>query len=205
MTEIKASTQEHLDVETIKNDLVVLKNGNVTALLETDAVNFDLLSEREQEATIAAYGGILNSLSFPIQILMHSRKLNLQDYLKSLKEKKKNREKSRRDQIDAYTNFIENLAEKNEVLTKRFYVAIPYKGVVVAEENPLQTFIYGVTGKEKKEKKLPIKKLLKNAEPKLEPRVDHLIKQFGRLGIQARRLKGSEIMKLLFEFYNEKL
>jgi len=61
---IRASTQEHLDIYTIKNHLVFLKDGSVALVLRTTAINFNLLSEEEQDATIYAYAGLLNSLSF---------------------------------------------------------------------------------------------------------------------------------------------
>ncbi|MBI3282777.1 hypothetical protein HYZ70_01740, partial [Candidatus Curtissbacteria bacterium] len=69
---IKASTQEHLDIYTIKDHLVFLKDGSVALVLQTTAINFSLLSEEEQDATIYAYSALINSLSFSIQILIRS-------------------------------------------------------------------------------------------------------------------------------------
>src|SRR3989304_1119141 len=68
-----ASTQEHLDIEDILEDLVILKSGWISMVLSTSSVNFDLLSETEQDATIYAYGAFLNSLTFPLQVLIRSK------------------------------------------------------------------------------------------------------------------------------------
>lgn len=71
-TPIKASTQDHLNIEDIKDDIIMLKDGSCCIILQTNAVNFNLLSEAEQEAIIFAYAGLLNSLSFPVQIFIRS-------------------------------------------------------------------------------------------------------------------------------------
>src|SRR3989339_1646213 len=81
---IVATTQDHLDIETIQNDLVILKTGICSMLIETSAINFGLLSEEEQDAIIYAYAGLLNSLSFPIQIVIKSEKKDISAYLELL-------------------------------------------------------------------------------------------------------------------------
>ena len=72
---IRASTQEFLEIEDIKDDLVILKDGSCCLIIKTSAVNFGLLSQEEQDAIIFAYAAFLNSLSFPLQILIFSRKI----------------------------------------------------------------------------------------------------------------------------------
>jgi hypothetical protein len=88
-TPIKASTQEHLSVHNIRDNIVMLKDGSCSLLLSVSAVNFDLLSEREQDAIIYAYGSLLNSLTFSIQIFIRSQKKDISSYLKLL-EKQEN-------------------------------------------------------------------------------------------------------------------
>src|SRR4030067_3731956 len=76
-----ASTQEHLDIEDIRDDVVILKNGNAATVLQTTAVNFDLLSETEQDAMIFSFAALLNSLTFPIQILVRTKRMDIYNYL----------------------------------------------------------------------------------------------------------------------------
>src|SRR3990167_9949701 len=75
------STQSHLDIADIINDLVILTDGSACLILEVSAVNFGLLSEREQEATIYAYAQLLNSLTFSIQIVVSSKQKDISEYL----------------------------------------------------------------------------------------------------------------------------
>ena len=204
MTKIKASTQEHLDIENIHDDLVILKSGNAAAVLETTAVNFNLLSEREQDAIIEAYGGLLNSLSFPIQIVVRSKRLDISTYLAKLEEKKeKVGSLPSKKHIDRYLTFVKNLTQKNGVLNKKFYVIVPYQEVIITLENPLKRFLANLRGRgELPQPEIDSKELIERATPKLNPRIDHLIKQFARIGTQARRLKTNELIKLFYEIYN---
>lgn len=86
---IKGSTQEHLPVEDIVDDIVLLKDGSCASVMRVSSVNFNLLSEPEQSALVSAYGGILNSLNFPIQIVIQSTTKDVGSYLKRLIEVEK--------------------------------------------------------------------------------------------------------------------
>src|SRR3990170_8859406 len=105
-----ASTQQHLDIEDIRDDLVILKNGNAVAILQTTAVNFDLLSEREQDSMIFAYAALLNSLTYPIQVIVRSKRMDISNYLKLLSEaEQKATNQQIANQINLYSNFIREL------------------------------------------------------------------------------------------------
>src|SRR5579872_3259164 len=122
-----ASTQEHLDIDDIMDDLVVLKTGWVALVMTTTAVNFDLLSEAEQDATIYAYGAFLNSLSFPLEVLVRSKKADITSYFQSLEEAEAsipNPDLKR--QIQKYKDFIQSTVQQKTVLDKKFYLIINY-------------------------------------------------------------------------------
>ncbi|MEA2020212.1 MAG: hypothetical protein U9M98_00575 [Patescibacteria group bacterium] len=202
MTEIKASTQEHLDIEEITNNLVVLKNGNAVAVLQTTAVNFDLLSEREQDSIIEAYGALLNSLSFPLQIIVRSKRLNINSYINKL-SKLRNGQKTPglKEQMDNYLAFIKNLTQKNEVLDKKCYVSVPFRNIKLTVETPIQKLIRKLQGKPA-EPQIDVDRIIQKATPKLEPRIDQLEKQFNRIGIKVQRLNTEQLTKLFYEMYN---
>ena len=82
-----ASTQKYVDVEEIKDGVVVLKNGSLRAILLVSSINFDLKSTEEQDGIINQYQGFLNSIDFPLQILISSRRINLDPYLEFVKDK----------------------------------------------------------------------------------------------------------------------
>ena len=84
-----SSTQKYLDVKEVKEDVIILKNGSMRFILAVSAINFDLKSSEEQEAIINNYKDFINSLDFPIQIIISSRKLNMQNYLDYLDSREK--------------------------------------------------------------------------------------------------------------------
>jgi hypothetical protein len=109
---------------------VVLKDGSCAIVLRLSSVNFDLLSEREQAALVYAYGGILNSLNFPIQIVINSTAKDVSSYVARLREAEdKQNNQLLKTRISSYRRFIEEIVKKNDVLSKTFYVVIPFSSL----------------------------------------------------------------------------
>ena len=191
------STQAHLDIEDIRDDMLVLKNGNVVSVLQTNAVNFDLLSEAEQDAMIFAYSQLLNSLTFPIQVIIRSKIMDISNYLAKLQEAKQiTANKPLAAQIELYELFIKELVAKNNVLDKRFYIVIPFIEVSLSSVNPLSVL--------SSNKKVVFDKwaTLERAKVSLQPKKDHLIKQLSRIGIKTKQLSTQELVELFYDVYN---
>lgn len=205
-SQIKASTQDHLDIETITNDLVVLKNGGVVLILKTNAVNFDLLSEIEQDAIIAAFSALLNSLNFPVQIVVRSKKLDITNYIEKVKAiESRIRDPLLRVQAESYRKFVQELIKRNEVLDKSFFVSIPSGGTAstpkLAGPGYILNSIFGGGNKQKKGS-VDVPRLLKMATNELYPKRDALIREFARINIKARQLTTQELVELFFDIYN---
>ena len=198
----QSTTQEHLDVLDIQGDLILLKNGNASLVLETTSVNFDLLSEREQDSMIGAYASMLNSLSFPVQIVVRSRKLDLSNYLKWIDEQAAVTTQANpylREKISSYKEFIVSLVQKGEVLDKRFYIVIPHFEAIAV---PRPSFLDFLLGKKPQGPRINRAAILERAKVDLEPKRDHLLKQMERLGIKARQLTTPELIGMFYEIYN---
>lgn len=122
----KAATQLHLRIAEIRDNSIVLKNGGLRAILRVSSMNFNLKSEAEQNAIIYSYQSFLNTLEFPIQIVVRSRKLDLDNYidkLKGLAEKQTNALLQR--QTYEYVDYIQRLIEYADIMEKEFYVVVP--------------------------------------------------------------------------------
>lgn len=187
-----------MDIEDIREDLVILKDGSSCIILKTSAVNFSLLSEGEQDATIYAYAGLLNSLNFPIQILITSQRKNINAYLGLLSaQKQKISNPLLKNQLEKYHQFIQQTVQENEVLDKKFYLAIPFSALELGVSSTLSSTI-------KKKKSLPLNKssLIEKAKTSLIPKKDHLITQLTRLGLKTKQLTTPELIKLFFNYYN---
>ncbi|PJA41320.1 hypothetical protein CO178_00470 [candidate division WWE3 bacterium CG_4_9_14_3_um_filter_34_6] len=202
---IQATTQEHLDIADIKDNVIILTNGGAALILETTAINFDLLSIQEQDAAIAAYSALLNSLSFPIQVTIRSKRMDISDYLEKVKamEAKQPNQKIK-DQLKKYRSFIQDeLVTKEDVLDKNFYVTIPYKTFDLSSATNPFSFIDKIIGTRSSSKqRVNVDKILQEATADLEPKRNFIIKEFARIGIKARQLDTAELIKLFYEIYN---
>jgi len=196
---IRATTQQQLPLEGIQDDIFILKNGSCGIILSVTALNFSLLSEEEQEATIYAYAGLLNSLTFPIQILIRSKRKNISSYQASLlEEEKKQKNPLLQQQIKKYRKFIEEMVKKNNVLDKSFYVIIPFSNV----ELGVSQAITGIFKKGRTELPFPKSYIIEKAKISLAPKKEHLVRQFSRIGLVARQLTTEELVSLFYEIYN---
>ncbi len=189
----KASTQEHLDIDDITDDLVILKTGWVALVMNTTAVNFDLLSEAEQDATIYAYGAFLNSLSFPVETLIRNKKADITAYFNSLEEAEAaqpNPDLKR--QIQKYEDFLQSIVQQKTVLDKQFYLIVNY--------SPLEGGVKGAfKGNTAGNSKV---RLIEAAKTALAPKRDHVIKQTARLGLATRQMTTQELIELFYDIYN---
>lgn len=120
-------TQRYLDIAEIKEDVVVMKDGTLRAVLMVSSINFALKSREEQQATIQSYMQFLNGLEHPVQIVVQSRKMNIDRYIESLVEQEgKMSNDLLKAQIRDYRSFINDLVDLGEIMQKRFYVVVPF-------------------------------------------------------------------------------
>jgi len=196
---IKASTQEHLDIYAIKNHLVFLKDGSVALVLKTTAINFNLLSEEEQDATIYAYAGLLNSLSFPIQILVRSQRKNISDYLNLIDTRIQSVPSQKvKEQLLNYRQFVKSLVKENRVLEKKFFVIVPFSVI----ELGLSKSSFNPFAKSPQKPPYDLSYIEEKAAMTIYPRRDHLIRQLARIGLKASQLTTSELVTLFYTIYN---
>ena len=199
----KASTQTHLPIREIKEDIVVLKNGTLRKVLMVSSLNFALKSEDEQEAIISSYVTFLNGLDHPIQIVVQSRELNIEPYLEQIKEKEENiTNELLLTQIADYRSFIKELVEIGNIMTKEFYVVVTY--------NP--------SGQQKKSFWQRLKEAIKPAfsvrlkrkqfekrKEKLEKRVRQVKSGLGSIGVDIVELDTQALIELYYSSYNPDL
>jgi len=197
---ISSTTQEYLDVYDITNDMVILKDGVVSIIMQIGTMNFSLLAEQEQDAIMYTYGALLNSLNFPIQINIQSNIKDASRYLRLLDNQiKKSESRAKSQLIGEYRDFVANLIRERNVLEKKFFVVIPTN----AAEMGLYTAESVLPGKTKFDiNNFEKTVLIEKAATILDPRRDHLISQFNRIGLFARQLDTQEIIQNFYINYN---
>jgi hypothetical protein len=180
-----ASTQDFIEISDIHDDLVILKDGSIAMVMQSGAVNFDLLSEREQLAIIDSFAGFLNSLSFAVQIVVRSKRLDISSYLETLDKAYQHQTNPLlAKMMQNYRQFISQTIKENDVLDKQFYI--------VVQANSIELGILKNS-----------QQIMQKALTILIPRRDHIIKQFNRIGIKISQLDNENLIKLFYDIYNE--
>jgi len=186
---VKASTQSFIEIEEIRDDIVLMKDSSASTVVEVSAVNFWLLSSEEQVSMIYSYAGLLNSLSFPVQILIVSKKMDVSAYLDYLDDKISKTETDLiKTRLSSYKEFIKNVVKKNSVLEKRFFFVVPF--------SPLELGISGVSGSMNKNY------IISRAKTSLYPKRDNLVRLLGKIGLKGTPLFSQELSELFYNLYN---
>jgi hypothetical protein len=197
-TALTATCQEYLPVADITDDIALYKDGGAAVVMESTSLNFGLLSEKEQEAVIAAYAALINSLSFSVQIAIRTQRKDITSYIKYLDESsQKIRSPKLAELMASYRKFIVEAIKKKNVLGKKFYLVIPFSPLELGVTKSLLSLT-------KRKGPLPFPKsyIIKKAKITLYPRRDHLIRQAGRLGIKIRQLTTLELIQLYHSVFN---
>jgi hypothetical protein len=197
-----ASTQDHLAVRDIRDDLVINKNGSVAMVIQTSAINFDLLAEYEQDNKILAFAGLLNSLNFRIQIMIRTKRIDITNYITYLQSQEQQAmSEGLKKQLNIYTTFVQNLIVQNDVLDKSFFIIVPYHtGSIIPETSILKS--KKSKEDEEKNRNVQIDQLIEKAKIFLYPKRDHILKQLGRMGLFGHQLTTKELITELYTSYN---
>lgn len=194
---IRSTTQVFTEIEDIDHDIVMFIDGSCVLIIATTAVNFGLLSEKEQEAIIYAYAGLLNSLSFPIQILVRSQHKDVTAYLSLLEDQEKRQKNPKlAKSIHDYRLFVAATVKEKDVLDKKFYLIIPFSSLELGISTKV---LFG-----SKQKGLPYDKtaIYDRALTILTPKRDHMLRLLSRIGLRGKQLSNEQIVQLFFNAYN---
>jgi len=196
-------SQRYLDIAEIKEDLVVMKDGTIRAVLLVSSINFALKSVDEQNAIVQAYMQFLNSLDFPIQIVIQSRRMNIDDYLRKLGEAEKVQENELlKRQISDYRDFIKWLVETGDIMQKKFFVVVPLDPTTDKQRgffDRLQSILVPSATI-----RLSDEKFKKNKEL-LMLRVNTVIAGLSSMSLSAVVLDTQSLIELFYTVYNPEL
>ena len=172
----KQSSRQQIAIEGVRDGILTLPSNHYRAVLHISSINFELKSEAEQDAIIETYQSFLNSLATPLQIVVRVREMDMDKYLADFAERVKDEpEEIYREQIENYTNFVRSLISANKILTRHFYVVIPYND---------------------KEKDFEVVK------EQLSLTIDIVGKGLARLGMQSRQLNSLQVLDMFYNFFS---
>ena len=194
------STQNILEISSIQDNMVILKNATVRAVLMVSSINFALKNQDEQEGIISAFYSFLNSIDYPLQIVIQSRSLDIDNYLNKLDKlgKQQTNELLRMQTIE-YTQFIRELLDLQSIMSKKFYIVIPYSKVELKKKNFFDKFSELFSAP----KILKInKKEYEDYKDQLFRRVGHIQSGLEGMGLQSALLDTASLIELYYNSYN---
>lgn len=197
------STQSYVDVEVIKDGVIVLKSGALRSVILVSSINFDLKSSQEQDAIISQYQSFLNSLDFPVQIVVSSKRFNIAPYLESIKSQMSvEQSELLRFQSAEYQDFIMHLSEVTNIMSKTFYIVVPF----APSEDKDNGVVGSVKGLFKKQASAVLRDdLFQTYRSQLLQRVEHVMGSINGTGVHTAPLNTEELIELLYNSYNPTL
>lgn len=199
------STQNALLLSEIRDNMVIVNDGSMRAVVACQSINFDLMSDREREAVEYSYQQFLNSLYFPIQILVRSQKVDIGPYLDRLG-------KIRRDQdnmllgalMDDYIDFISLLAQETNIMDKSFFIVVPYYpfGDMSSAVNSSKSFMTNLFAPQKQQRIKIDEKSFSKAKEEIKNRTSTITNGLAQIGIRAVQLNTKELGELYYNCYN---
>ena len=198
------ATQEFVPIKEIRDGIIVLKDGGLRAIVLANSINLSLKSSDEQRATIFQFQSFLNTLDFPVQISVQSRKLDIRPYLLLLEDRiKVQNEPLLKLQTKEYMEFIRNFTETVSIMTKNFFVVIPYTHTILKSDSAIFTKISGIFNKKNREEvKMAKQEDFEEKRSQLEQRVDVIQQGLGRCGIKSVELGTEEIVEVFYKVFN---
>lgn len=194
------STQKYLNIAEIRDNVVIMNDATLRSILMVSSINFALKNEDEQNAIIGSYVSFLNNLSFPLEIVIHSRELNIENYLNALKAKEKAQTNELlKAQTAEYIDYVSELVSLGKIMNKRFYVVVSYNPLSDDKKSFMarfgEVFSPSVLVKMKEDRFQRLKK-------ELDRRVDSVIGGLASIGLNVAELDTQALIELLYNIYN---
>lgn len=200
------AVQRYMQFASAHDDTLVLKSGGIRAIVEVGSVNFNLKSADEQNAIIATYQQFLNALSFPVQILIKSRKLDIDSYLADLTRRLKSQQNELlRDQMRDYIDYVTRLVQYSDIMEKRFFCIVPYDPYRAEKKNLFERFMRWISPDDTVAEVIQRRKEFATIKKELDTRVNIVTTALSNCGLSIRRLSTAEIVGILYQSYNPEL
>ncbi|MEK7520976.1 MAG: hypothetical protein AAB560_02760 [Patescibacteria group bacterium] len=200
------STQQFVEIDAIHDGVIVLKSGGLRRVLMVSGINFDLKTEEEQAMIIGSYQSFLNTLDFTLQFFVHSRKLNTEEYLGFLKERREKEDNALlRTQIDEYAEFIRSFVEMNAIMEKAFFVVVPYdfiSAATISAALPIPDFLKFWKTKSMEVEKKAVSADLESKIQQIGQRTEQVAGGLRQIGLRAVPLNAEETIEFFYNLYN---
>ncbi len=196
------STKQLVEVSNIIDNVVLLKNGSLRAVIEVSAINFELRSEGEQIAILQNFQRFVNSIDFPLQMVVHSRKLNIDEYLKLIDQSSDElANELLKIQAAEYRKFVEELSDLSNIMSKKFYIVVPFYVFEAPSKTGLAQSFKSIFKPAKVAKELTPEQM-ETYKSQLLQRTELIFDGLVGMGLKAKTLERDDLVNLFYGLYN---
>ncbi|OGM98345.1 MAG: hypothetical protein A2915_04545 [Candidatus Yanofskybacteria bacterium RIFCSPLOWO2_01_FULL_41_34] len=196
------STKQLVEIANIMDNIVLLKNGSLRSVIEVSAINFELRSEGEQIAILQNFQRFVNSIDFPLQIVIHSRKLNIDEYLKLIDQSFNTlANELLKIQAEEYSKFITELSDLSNIMSKKFYIIVPFYVFEAPSKSGVMQSVKSIFKPSTVVKELTPEQL-ETYKSQLLQRTELIFDGLVGMGLKAKTLKEDDLMNLFYGLYN---
>jgi type IV secretory pathway VirB4 component len=201
MTQSGSPAQNFIPVKETRDGIIILKDGSLCSVIDVTSINLSLRSGEEQQAIIGGFQSFLNTLDFPVQIVIQSRRYDVRPYIISLENRMREQtEPLLQIQTREYIEFIRVFAETRNIMKKSFFVVVPYVPAIVSQSKGLQK-IFSFLDKKRNQTTQSIIDF-EEQRAGLEQRVSVVEQGLSRLGLRTAELQSDEALELLYKTFN---
>lgn len=194
------AAQDFVPIKEVRGGVMVMKNNSLVGVMLASSVNFALKSEDEQNAILAQFQSFMNSLDFSLQFFIQSRKLDIRPYIALLEERLKSQtEDLMRIQVREYIEFVKTFTERANVMSKHFFIVIPYTPPILNMQKEIQSRVFGKTNLSAREEK---NIGFEEHRTQLEQRMSIVEQGLARTGVRTVPLGTEEVIELLYKEFN---
>jgi len=204
-----SSTQYLMPINEIRNNTIVLKNSALRSIIEVDGINIDLMSPEDQENMLRVWQSFLNNLDFSIQVLIISRKANIDEYISNIEDKLQGiEEEMLQMQTTDYISFIRDFTTNNQIIDKKYYIVIPYdpfvfkKNSFIGQIKDMFLNIFNLNREAFSQNVILNDDEFQKNYQQLILRQDTIISQLQRMGLSSKLITTNEIIPLVHNIYN---
>ncbi len=203
MPKSSVNTKDFVEIADIRDEIIILKTGSFRAVIEAGSINFELKSQNEQIAIVQAFQNFLNSVDFPVQIVIHSRKLDIKPYIENLNKQTETIDHELlKIQAIEYTRFVSGLTELTNIMSKKFYVVVPFYLIEAPiSKRGLLNFLGSAVKPSATIKKFD-EAQFESYKAQIIQRVELIYEGLSGIGINTRLLKQQELKDLFYNLYN---
>lgn len=201
-----------VEIEEIRGDVVIMKDGSLKQIVMVGGVNFALKSESDQTIMTQGYQNFLNGIDFPLQIVLHSRKVNIEAYTQGLLKRKDSEDSPLlKSQIDEYVEFIKGFVQKNAIMEKTFLVVVPFYPMSIRASKKAVSRFLPFLGKKKDDAKATKDQTQDQADAardfkediaQLGQRTGQVMSGLAGIGLEVTVLENNALIELFYNFYN---